>query len=119
MHQEPLSRLPVRVVNGHGTKTTQHKQQRYLTLSVRGQPHILSAHPALTLVLAMHFASLILALATAAVVLATPAPAKRGDYYRSTFLNLDGATEASGYLTYKLVQNVPGNAMPLAPSDDD
>ena len=57
----------------------------------------------------MHFASLILALATAAVVLATPAPVKRGDYYHSTFLNLDGATEASGYLTYKLVQDIPGN----------
>ena len=67
----------------------------------------------------MHFASFILALATAAVVLATPSPVKRGDdYYRSTFLNLDGATKASGYLTYKLVQEVPGNAMLLAPSDD-
>lgn len=66
----------------------------------------------------MHFASLILALTTAAVVLATPAQVKRGDYYRQTFGNLDAATQAPGYLTYKLVQDIPGNSMPLAPSDD-
>jgi hypothetical protein len=66
----------------------------------------------------MHFASLILALATAAVVLATPAQVKRGDYYRQTFSNLDAATQASGYLTYQLVQDIPCNAVPNAPSDD-
>jgi hypothetical protein len=67
----------------------------------------------------MHFASLILALAVATVALATPTPAKRGDYYYySTFYDLDGATEASDYLTYKLVATVNGNAVALTPSDD-
>ena len=59
----------------------------------------------------MHFASLILALSAAVVASATPM-AKRS-YFYSTFYNLNAATEAPDYLTYKLVATIPGNARRL------
>ena len=50
----------------------------------------------------MYFASLILALTAATAASA---------YYYPTFLHLDGATEASDYLTYVLVPTVSGKAL--------
>ncbi|KAF8622822.1 hypothetical protein AX15_006739 [Amanita polypyramis BW_CC] len=47
----------------------------------------------------MHFTLVLAGLATAAI--ATPHP-----YYRQTFYDLSGATEASDYLTYTLVSSV-------------
>ncbi|KAF8622823.1 hypothetical protein AX15_006739 [Amanita polypyramis BW_CC] len=51
----------------------------------------------------MHFTLVLAGLATAAI--ATPHP-----YYRQTFYDLSGATEASDYLTYTLVSSVAGIA---------
>jgi len=57
----------------------------------------------------MHFATLILAL-TAAATASAGTVAKRNFYY-PTFLNLNGATEAPDYLTYKLVPTILGEVL--------
>lgn len=61
----------------------------------------------------MHFSSLILVLATAAVALATPTPAKRVGYYL-TFFDVDAPTEGP----VKVFPTFAGNAMPLTLSDN-
>ena len=60
---------------------------------------------------AMHFASLILALSTAVVASATPI-AKR-TYFYPTFYNYQAATEAPDYITYQLVATIPGKPQTL------
>ncbi|KAF8347194.1 hypothetical protein F5887DRAFT_49445 [Amanita rubescens] len=52
----------------------------------------------------MHFSSLILALS--AVSAASAATVAKRSFYYPTFLNLNGATEASDYLTYTLVPTI-------------
>jgi hypothetical protein len=69
------------------------------------------------LTLAMHFTSLIFALATTTVGLATRTPAKRAAYI-PTFSALNAAVEASGYLTFIFVQDLEGDDMCLIPLED-
>ncbi len=57
----------------------------------------------------MHFSSLILALT--AVTAASAATVSKRSFYYPTFLNLNGATEASDYLTYKLVPTIYGEVL--------
>ena len=59
----------------------------------------------------MHFSSLILALAAATA--ASAATVSKRNFYFPTFLHLDGATEASDYLTYVLAPTVEGKALTL------
>ena len=59
----------------------------------------------------MHFSSLVLALAAATA--ASAASVSKRSFYYPTFLHLNGATEASDYLTYTLVPTVFGNALAL------
>lgn len=66
------------------------------------------------LTLAMQFTSFIFALVTTTVGLATPTPAKRAAYI-PTFSALDAAVEASGYLTYTLVQDLQGDDLCFLP----
>jgi len=54
----------------------------------------------------MRFSSLILALS--AVSAASAATVAKRSFYYPTFLNLNGATEASDYLTYTLVPTIYG-----------
>jgi hypothetical protein len=61
----------------------------------------------------MHFSSLILAL-TAVSVASAATVAKRGFFF-PTFLNLNGATEAPDYLTYKLVPTILGKMLAVYP----
>ena len=52
----------------------------------------------------MHFSSLLLTLTAATAASA---------FYYPTFFNLNGATEAPDYLTYKLVPTVYGKMLPI------
>jgi hypothetical protein len=59
----------------------------------------------------MHFSSLILALT--AVTAASAAAVSKRSFYYPTFFNLNGATEASDYLTYVLVPTIGGKVLTL------
>ncbi len=61
----------------------------------------------------MHFAPLILALTAAAT--ASAATLAQRSFYYPTFLNLNGATEAPDYLTYKLVPTIYGEVLAVYP----